>query len=107
FVEANFTRASGVGLSVPSKNAPPSKGVTRIQGEAHPLPRSRNVCFLPMPARAGVSASGGLMSEVEKREAEHGDLVVIGSSAGGVEAVSILVGTLPLDFPAPLVLAQH
>src|SRR6266581_2579039 len=39
----------------------------------------------------------------------HGatDLVVIGSSAGGVEALSVLVSTLPEDFPAPVVLAQH
>src|SRR5438105_449171 len=34
-------------------------------------------------------------------------LVVIGSSAGGIEALSILVNTLPRDFPAPVVLAQH
>ena len=34
-------------------------------------------------------------------------LVVIGSSAGGVEALSTLVGTLPTDFPAPIILAQH
>ncbi len=36
-----------------------------------------------------------------------GDLVVVGSSAGGIEALSILVSTLPADFPAPIVLAQH
>ncbi len=36
-----------------------------------------------------------------------GDLVVIGSSAGGIEALSILVSNLPPDFPAPIVLAQH
>jgi two-component system CheB/CheR fusion protein len=35
------------------------------------------------------------------------DLVVIGSSAGGIEALSLLVGTLPPDFPAPIVIAQH
>ncbi len=35
------------------------------------------------------------------------DLVVVGSSAGGVEALSIFVGSLPDDFPAPIVLAQH
>src|SRR5215208_1630732 len=34
-------------------------------------------------------------------------LVVIGSSAGGVEALSTLLGTLPPDFPAPIVVAQH
>src|SRR5919197_1741913 len=42
---------------------------------------------------------------------EDGDyssqLVVVGSSAGGVEALSTLVSTLPTDFPAPVVIAQH
>jgi chemotaxis response regulator CheB len=35
------------------------------------------------------------------------DLVVIGSSAGGIEALSMLVATLSPVFLAPLVLAQH
>jgi len=34
-------------------------------------------------------------------------LVVIGASAGGVEALSTLVSTLPAGFPAPVVIAQH
>lgn len=34
-------------------------------------------------------------------------LVVIGSSAGGIEALSTLVATLPTPFPAPLIIAQH
>lgn len=47
------------------------------------------------------------MSDIEHVGAGHGDLVVVGSSAGGVEALSLLVSTLPADFPAPIVLAQH
>jgi len=35
------------------------------------------------------------------------DLVVVGASAGGIEALSQLVATLPADFPAPIVIAQH
>ena len=35
------------------------------------------------------------------------DLVVVGSSAGGIEALSTLVAALPKDFAAPLVIAQH
>jgi len=35
------------------------------------------------------------------------DLVVIGASAGGVEALTTLVTTLPADFPAAIVVAQH
>ena len=34
-------------------------------------------------------------------------LVVIGSSAGGVEALSTLVSTLPSPFGAPIIVAQH
>ena len=34
-------------------------------------------------------------------------LVVIGSSAGGIEALSRVVAGLPSDFPAPIVIAQH
>ncbi len=35
------------------------------------------------------------------------DLVVVGSSAGGVGALSVFVSTLDENFPAPVVLAQH
>ena len=34
-------------------------------------------------------------------------LVVIGSSAGGIEALSRVVARLPAAFPAPIVIAQH
>src|SRR5688572_1126919 len=44
----------------------------------------------------------------DSRQTEgSGDLVVVGSSAGGVGALSTLVATLSKDFPAPIVLAQH
>src|SRR5215469_3562812 len=47
------------------------------------------------------------MSEGENVLEGPSDLVVIGSSAGGVEALSVLVNTLPANFPAAVVLAQH
>src|SRR5215212_9232889 len=34
-------------------------------------------------------------------------LVVVGSSAGGVDALLTFVATLPSNFPAPIVVAQH
>lgn len=40
-------------------------------------------------------------------ENKSSDLVVVGSSAGGVGALSSLVSTLNKNFPAPIVLAQH
>jgi two-component system, chemotaxis family, CheB/CheR fusion protein len=56
-----------------------------------------------------VMSEENMQSESEARtiDISLGDLVVVGSSAGGVEALSILVGSLPTDFPAPIVLAQH
>ena len=35
------------------------------------------------------------------------DLVAVGASAGGIEALSTVLGALPKDFPAPIVVAQH
>ena len=34
-------------------------------------------------------------------------LVVVGASAGGIAALSGMIPTLPADFPAPIVVAQH
>ena len=46
------------------------------------------------------------MPDSNASDAIH-DLVVVGSSAAGVGALSTLVSTLNEDFPAPIVLAQH
>jgi two-component system, chemotaxis family, protein-glutamate methylesterase/glutaminase len=35
------------------------------------------------------------------------DLVVVGASLGGLDAVSTLLGALPAGFPLPIVIAQH
>ncbi len=35
------------------------------------------------------------------------DLVVVGASAGGIEALSLLVATLPASLSVPIVIAQH
>jgi len=43
----------------------------------------------------------------DKLETDKEDLVVVGSSAGGVGALSTLVSTLNKSFPAPIVIAQH
>ncbi len=48
-----------------------------------------------------------VQDESKTTEFRLGDLVVVGSSAGGIEALSVLVSNLPADFPAPIVLAQH
>jgi two-component system CheB/CheR fusion protein len=44
---------------------------------------------------------------VAKRNRQGTQLVVIGSSAGGIEALSRVVAGLPTDFGAPIIVAQH
>src|SRR5581483_5565621 len=42
-----------------------------------------------------------------KKDSPPSNLVVIGASAGGIEAISAVLGSLPPDFAAPIVIAQH
>src|ERR1051326_3375940 len=35
------------------------------------------------------------------------DIIVIGTSAGGLEALDILIGQLPTDLPASIFIVQH
>jgi two-component system chemotaxis response regulator CheB len=43
----------------------------------------------------------------ERSVAKPPAVVVIGASAGGIEAVSTILQSLPKDFPAPIVVVQH
>lgn len=42
-----------------------------------------------------------------KQEKANDQLIVVGASAGGIEALSTLVATLPADLAVPIVIAQH
>jgi chemotaxis methyl-accepting protein methylase/signal transduction histidine kinase len=54
-----------------------------------------------------MNETGNVETDTQEEGSNRGDLVIVGSSAGGVEALAILVSSLPADFPAPIVLAQH
>jgi len=56
---------------------------------------------------APVEASGAMEGGTVTNDAPPSHLVVVGSSAGGIDALSRLVSGLPKSFPAPLVVAQH
>jgi two-component system CheB/CheR fusion protein len=47
------------------------------------------------------------MESGDREDAHPAQLIVVGASAGGIEALSALVSNLPAGFPAPIVIAQH
>src|SRR5438477_11276972 len=59
------------------------------------------------PSPESRNAAADLKARAETGDSTTYNLVVVGSSAGGIEALGTLVGSLSPDFPAPLVLAQH
>ena len=68
-----------------------------------PQPRT---CVVPArPDRAGSDAER--MNQQPGAFVARRDLIVIGASAGGVEAVSVLVAQLPADLPAAVCVVVH
>src|SRR5688500_12902481 len=64
----------------------------------------------PTQHENGLEAHDPTREEVSAGEATattSGRLVVIGSSAGGIEALTALIQGLPKGLPAPVVIAQH
>jgi chemotaxis response regulator CheB len=43
----------------------------------------------------------------EERSVDGHDIIVIGASAGGLKAVSAVLGELPADLPAAILVVQH
>jgi two-component system CheB/CheR fusion protein len=64
-------------------------------------------CEFPRPAERARSEPQYWQMVALQVIATESQLIVIGSSAGGIEALSRLVASLPADFPAPIVIAQH
>src|SRR5262249_46931616 len=56
--------------------------------------------------RAGPATEDGELGSMTNEDVVA-QLVVVGASAGGVEALSVLVSTLPAGFSVPIVVAQH
>src|SRR5829696_1922662 len=73
------------------------------------LPYNRSLGLVLRAGRAGRAArnelSKGTAGMPEDGRSSH--LVLVGSSAGGVKALSEMVSTLPGDQPVPIVIAQH
>jgi chemotaxis response regulator CheB len=53
------------------------------------------------------TAVAGRRTETTKMRITGRNIIVIGTSAGGREALDDLIGQLPTDLPAPIFLVQH
>jgi two-component system chemotaxis response regulator CheB len=74
-------------------------GVTLFPSKCH---------FLPDPFYSGVVlAFNEILVARSINQPSSGKIVVIGASAGGIEAVTAVVQSLPEDFPAPIALVVH
>jgi two-component system chemotaxis response regulator CheB len=60
-----------------------------------------------MIARIMAQHSGGTGEGGKRKGVQRRDIIVVGGSAGGVEAISRLVGKLPRDFPASVFVTLH
>ncbi len=58
---------------------------------------------LPKSGVTGLNTNPQLPTSAQRAQ----NLVVIGSSAGGPAALTIILGSLPMDFPASVVIIQH
>ena len=89
----------------------PSLVPTKVRSRPMALPRmeTRPSAVRATPSGAPIGVDGGLeCGAVGKQATAESQLVVIGSSAGGIEALSARGRpACPSDFPAPIVIAQH
>jgi two-component system chemotaxis response regulator CheB len=83
-----FSRALGRHLSVAS----------RVRVITHPRGKLRD---------RGLAADGVAPRPVEHASSRRSPVVVIGASTGGPPALAALLGALPADLPAPVVVIQH
>jgi two-component system CheB/CheR fusion protein len=71
------------------------------------MAKSSNRHGTPEPSKSAEPAESAESAVPLSTDPNLPSLVVVGASAGGVEALSTLVSTLPARFPVPIVLAQH
>jgi two-component system chemotaxis response regulator CheB len=70
------------------------------------IPKIKALCAPPTPARTASHAKVNI-TRSDNRTPARCDVVVIGSSTGGPQALSKVLCELPANFPVPIVVVQH
>lgn len=72
------------------------------------IPKIKAICAPPAPTRpASPPASSKSIRPITRRVTERFEMLVIGSSTGGPQALARVLGNLPGDFPLPVAVVQH
>jgi two-component system chemotaxis response regulator CheB len=74
------------------------------------IPKIKALCAVataPKPVRTLPPTTTAGFLKTTNRLAQRTDIVVIGSSTGGPQALQAVLGGLPESFPAPIVVVQH
>jgi two-component system chemotaxis response regulator CheB len=74
------------------------------------IPRIKHLCPFTQPSNEQVkeeTAGAGAPKRELSKEINRTDIVVIGSSTGGPQALAEVVNALPKDLPVPVVIVQH
>jgi two-component system chemotaxis response regulator CheB len=74
------------------------------------IPKIKALCPRFHPARPAGTKSGtsaGVLARLGDYKPHRSDVVVIGSSTGGPQALTAVLKSLPGDFPVPIAIVQH
>lgn len=84
-----------------------SAGIQSVKDQL--LPKIKSLCPFTQPVSAPrpTVASTLTAQNVRKQLPQRCDVLVIGSSTGGPQALAAVLSKLPAEFPAPIVVVQH
>jgi two-component system, chemotaxis family, protein-glutamate methylesterase/glutaminase len=83
-----------------------SVGIQRVKDDL--LPKIKSLCRLDNnDAKPNAAAPRPPVTTLPSRPMQRCEIVVIGSSTGGPQALTAVLTKLPADFPAPIVVVQH
>lgn len=68
------------------------------------IPKIKALCA---PPTASKSAASKIVCRPANSASQRCEAIVIGSSTGGPQALATVIGSLPANFPSPIVIVQH
>ena len=92
-------------VTKPSSNETPESAHARVREEL--LRKIKSLCAVRQPRQGPGPTASILASAVSARPQTRIDVVAIGTSTGGPNALTELIPEFPADFPVPIVIVQH